>query len=130
MINTIKFNLNMINEFERRYPQMPTDILADIIDTVLNRASSIYFDYDMVQEHQEFCAKCGNCCKGLNCEYFNGRTCDEYGSRFDACKEFPAYDILNETGLVLDCECQLANMLAKMILDEEFQKNLNLLALD
>lgn len=130
MINAVKFNLNMIKKFEERYPQIPTDILVDIVDLVLNRASSIYFDYELVQEHPEFCMKCGKCCKGLNCEHFNGRTCDEYGSRLDACKEFPAYEILNETGLVLDCECQLATKLAEMVLDGEFQKNLDLLSLD
>ena len=130
MINHIKFNLNMIKKFEREYPQIPTDIMVDIIDMVLNRASSLYFDYGLVQEHQEFCIKCGKCCEDLDCEHFNGRTCDDYGSRFDACKEFPAYGILNETGLMLDCECRFANRLAEMILDEEFQKNIGLLYLD
>lgn len=130
MINNIKFNLNMIHEFEKRYPQMPLEILVDIIDVVLNRASDIYFNYGQVQEHPEFCRKCGKCCQTLNCEYFNGKTCDEYESRYDACKEYPSYDLVKETGLILDTDCHFASSLAKMVLDEEFQKNLELLSLD
>ncbi len=130
MINKIKFNLNMIHKFEKNYPQMPIEILVDIIDVVLNRASSIYFNYEQIQEHPEFCIKCGNCCQDLNCEYFNGETCDDYDSRFDACKEFPSYEILNETGLILDCECHFANKLAEMVLNEEFQKNIDMLSIN
>ena len=130
MINSIKFNLNMIHLFEKRYPQMPLEISVDIIDVVLNRASNIYFSYEQVQEHQEFCAKCGKCCQTLDCEYYNGRTCDEYESRYDACKEYTSYELLNDTGLILDCDCHFANSLAEMVLDKEFQKNLKLLALE
>lgn len=53
MINHIRFCLEMIKKFERRYPQIPTDILSDIVDVVLNRAPALYFSYDQVQEHQE-----------------------------------------------------------------------------
>ena len=130
MINDIKFNLKMIHEFEKRYPQMPLEILVDIIDVVLNRASDIYFNYGQVQEHPEFCRKCGKCCQSLNCKYFNGKTCNEYESRYDACKEYPSYDLINEIGLILDPDCHFAISLSKMILDEEFQKNLELLSLD
>ena len=38
MINHIRFSLNMICRYEEKYPQLPTDILVDIIDVVLNRA--------------------------------------------------------------------------------------------
>ena len=43
----------------------------------------------------EFCKKCGACCKQREqpCKYFNGRTCDEYYSRWDVCAEFPYYEI-------------------------------------
>lgn len=120
----------MIHKYEIQYPQIPTDILVDIIDVVLNRAPDIYFTYEQVQIHPEFCIKCGNCCEGLNCDDFNGKTCDDYDSRLDACKEFPWYEIVNESGLVLDCECHFANKLAEMILDEEFEKNYELLCID
>ena len=48
MINHIKFSLLMIKKFEKKYPQIPIDILVDIIDVVLNCASDIYFDYGQV----------------------------------------------------------------------------------
>lgn len=130
MINHIRFCLEMIQKFERRYPQIPTDILSDIVDVVLNRAPALYFSYDQVQEHQELCAKCGNCCRTLNCRYFNGKTCDEHDSRYKACREFPSYDLNNETGLILDCECDFAVRLAETVLEKEFQKNIRLLSLD
>lgn len=130
MINGLKFNLNMIKKFERKYPQIPTEILVDIIDIVLNRASSIYFDYDQIQEHQELCIMCGKCCQGLACKDFNGKTCDAYDSRYDACREYPSYEFLNGSGLILDCECHFANRLAEVVLDDEFQKNLGLLSFD
>lgn len=130
MINHIKFNLNIIKKFEKKYPQIPTDILVDIIDIVLNRASAIYFTYEQVQNHPEFCLKCGNCCQEVDCEYFNGKTCDEYDSRPDACKEFPFYNLTPISGLLLDCECHFASKLAEMVLNNEFQKNIDLFSLD
>lgn len=130
MINHVKFCLNMIQKYEKEYPQLPTDILVDIIDVVLNRAPDNYFTYDQIQENQEFCIKCGNCCKGLACEDFDGKICENYDSRFDACKEFPWYGINLESGLMLDCECNFANRMAEMVLSEEIQKNCDLLSID
>ena len=82
----------------------------------------MYFTYEMVQEFPEFCKQCGMCCVTVDCAYFNGRTCDEYATRFDACTEFPWYDINGETGLILDPNCQFAINLAEMMLDKEFRK--------
>lgn len=127
MNNRIKFNLNMIKKYEEKYPQMPTDILVDIIDFVLNCAPGAYFNFELVQDHQEFCIKCGICCRNIGCSFFNGRTCHDYDSRYHSCKEFPYYEIMDDTGLILDCECHFANRLAEMVLDEEFQKNLDLI---
>ena len=56
---------------------------------------------------------------------FNGKTCDNYISRFDACKEYPFFELNNDSGLMLVCECNFANKLAEMVLDNEFQKNLD-----
>lgn len=130
MINHIKFNLNMIKKFEKKYPQIPLDILVDIIDVVLNRAPDIYFNFEQVQNHPEFCIKCGTCCRNINCKDFNGRTCDDYNSRPHACKEFPYYDLVRHTGLMLDCECHFAIKLAEFVLDDEIQKNLDVFSLD
>lgn len=131
MNNHIKFCLNMIHKYEVEYPQIPTDILADIIDVTLNRAPDNYFTYNQVQEHPEFCNRCGKCCEEIGfCDDFNGKTCEDYEGRFDACREYPWYDINNECGLILDCECHFANRLAEMVLDEEIQKNADLLNLD
>ena len=127
MINHIKFCLGMIHKYEKLYPQMPTEILVDIIDVVLNRAPDNYFTYEQVQEHSELCEMCGKCCEGLACADFNGRTCDGYGSRFDACKEFPWYDINNHTGLMLDCECPFARKLAERELNVDDLDNLNMM---
>ena len=127
MINHIKFSLNMIQKYEKKYPQLPVDILTDIIDTVLNQAPGIYFTYEQVQEHPEFCIKCGKCCETLNCQYFDNKICMGYDSRFEACKEFPWYEINKETGIMLDPDCHFANKLAEMVLDEEIEKNIDLL---
>lgn len=126
MINHIKFNLDMIKIFEEKYPQIPLDILVDIIDVVLNRAPDVYFNFEQVQNHPEFCIKCGQCCQKIGCEYFNGKTCDNYDSRLHACKEFPFYDLIRHMGLMLECECHFANKLAELVLDDELQKNLDL----
>ena len=61
-INPEKFILKMINKFDGKY-NLPHDILVDVIVTVLNDAPDLYFTYDMVQEHPEFCRKCGSCCR-------------------------------------------------------------------
>ncbi len=130
MINHIKFSLNMIKKFEKEYPQIPLDILVDIIDVVLNRAPAIYFNYEQVQNHPEFCIKCGYCCININCKDFNGRTCDDYDSRPDICKEYPFYSLAGYSGLKTDCECHFAIKLAEFVLDDEIQKHLELFALD
>lgn len=130
MINHIKFCLMMIHKYEKIYPELPIDILVDIVDTVLLRAPDSYFTWEQIQDNPEFCRKCGRCCTTLNCQYFNGRTCDEYATRFDACVEFPWYQINNESGLILDPSCKFAVDLADMVLDREFQKNMKLLEVD
>jgi hypothetical protein len=129
MINRLKFSLVMIKRYERLYPQMPTDILTDIIDVVLNRAPDSYFSYEDIQDHPEMCSRCGKCCATLGCRHFNGKTCDGYDSRYDACREFPFYDLNNETGIMLDVECDFALRLAENVLDEDFERNMELLDL-
>ena len=125
-INSLKFLQKFIVKYDRVI-DLPTDIIADIIVTVLLDASERYFTYDMVQEHPEFCKKCGMCCRqrGVECEHFNGRTCNDYAARFNNCAEFPFYDIDGEKGLMLDPACNFAVKLAEMVLDEEMQKELD-----
>jgi len=130
MINSIKFCKDLIDMYIAKYPQLDVEIIVDIIDVVINRASSLYFNYDMVQEHPEFCIECGKCCENLGCSYFDGRHCMNYGSRFDACMEFPAYEINGETGIMTDPECHFACKLAEMVLDEEFERNMELFEID
>ena len=93
MINHLKFCLKMIQHYEKEYPQLPKEIIADIVDEVLNMAPDSYFTWEQVQENPNFCKQCGACCRTLDCKYFNGRTCDEYATRYDACAEFPWYEI-------------------------------------
>lgn len=116
--------------YNEYYPRLSVDIIADIVDVTLNRAPDNYFTWQMVQENAEFCKQCGACCATINCKYFNGRTCDEYATRYDACVEFPFYEINDETGLILDYGCDFSMKLAEMVLDEEFKKNLELLEVD
>lgn len=120
-INQLKFIKFFADKYITKYPELPMDIIADIIITVLVDAPESYFSYDMVQEHPEFCKKCGACCKQREqpCEYFNGRTCDDYYARWDVCAEFPYYEINGEEGLMLDPGCQFALKLAEMQLDKE-----------
>ena len=123
-INQLKFIKFFADKYITEYPELPMDIIADIIITVLVDAPESYFSYDMVQEHPEFCKKCGACCKQRNepCEYFNGRTCDDYYARWDVCAEFPYYEINGEEGLMLDPGCQFALKLAEMQLNKEIKR--------
>ena len=128
-INQLKFIKIFLDKFLVKYSILPIDVIADIVITVLNDAPELYFSYDMVQEHPEFCKKCGACCKqtrlgrgGKPCEYFNGRTCDDYYARFDACAEFPYYEIDGEAGLFLDPGCQFALKLAEMQIEKDIQR--------
>lgn len=125
-INSLKFLQKFIIKYDREI-DLPTDIVADIVATVLLDAPEQYFNYNMVQEHPEFCKKCGMCCRqrGVECEHFNGRTCDDYVARFNNCAEFPFYDIDGERGLLLDPGCQFAMKLAEMVLDKEMQKEVD-----
>lgn len=130
-INSLKFVKIFLDKFTRKYPEVPIDIIADIIGTVLIEAPGYYFTYNLVQEHPEFCKKCGSCCKQRDqpCKYFNGKTCDEYESRFDVCAEFPFYEINGDEGLMLDAGCQFALKLAEMQIEKEIQKNIGILGL-
>lgn len=128
MLNYIKFCKIFCDKYyDKYYPTLSADIIADIIDVTLNRAPDNYFTYEMVQEHPELCKQCGMCCSTIDCEFFNGKTCDEHATRPYACTEFPFYDINRETGLILDPGCQFAMKLAEKVLDEEFEKNIKLL---
>ena len=126
MINHIKFCKIMIDKYCKKYPQLDVEIIADIIDVVLNRAPESYFTYDDVQQNPEFCIKCGKCCEKLGCSYFKGKLCDNYESRYDACKEFPFYTINFDSGIMLDCNCNFSLKLAEMALDNKFKKNIEL----
>lgn len=131
MMNHLRFCKYFCDKYHKKYyPKLSDDIIADIVDTVLNLAPATYFTYDLVQEHPEFCRQCGACCSTIDCRFFNGKTCDEYATRPDACAEFPFYEIGRDAGLTLDPGCQLAMKLAEMVLDEEFKKNLELLGVD
>ena len=121
----------MLDKYHNKYSLfLSDDCIADIISEVLLEAPDMYFTYEMVQEYPEFCAKCGACCKTIDCQYFNGRTCDEYATRFEACAEFPFYEIDYQSGLMLDAGCQLALKLAEKVLDEKFEEELKFLEVD
>jgi len=128
-INSLKFAKIFLDKFHREYPELPSDVIADIIGTVLFEVPDSYFDYNLVQDHSEFCDQCGSCCKQRDqpCRYFNGKTCDEYESRFDVCAEFPYYEINGEEGLMMDPGCKFAIRLAEMQLEKEMKHNIELL---
>lgn len=131
VLNHIKFVKKMLDKYHNIYSNiLSDDCIADIISEVLLEAPDSYFTYEMVQENQEFCAKCGACCQTIDCQYFNGRTCDEYATRFDACMEFPFYEIDYRSGLMLDAGCKFAVRLAEKVLDEKFKKELDFLEVD
>lgn len=133
MLNHLKFCKMFCDSYHKKYHSyLSDDIIADIVDVVLNRAPDNYFIYDMVQEHSELCKQCGMCCSNAICplKCFNGKTCDEYAARPDACAEFPFYEINGYSGLILDPSCQFSVKLAEKVLDEEFKKNLDLLGIE
>ena len=130
MINHLKFCKIMLDKYINKYPEMDIDMVCDIVDTVLNQAPGVYFTWEQVQEYNHCCKKCGMCCATLDCPYFNGRTCDEYATRYEACTEFPWYEINDDTGLILDPNCQFAIKLADMELDKEFKRNMELFEVD
>ena len=126
-INHLKFINKMINKFIRLYPNLSINLIVDIIEEVLIKAPDNYFSYNMVQEHPELCKQCGQCCKNINfkCEHFNGRTCDEYATRYDACAEWPYYHIDTgdfDSGLWLDPHCAMALGLASLRINEKLKE--------
>ena len=130
MINHLRFCKYFCDKYhDKYYPELPDDMIADIVDTTLNQTPGVFFNYEMVQEFPAFCRQCGMCCTTVGCQYFNGRTCDEYATRFDACAEFPWHDIDN-SGLILDPNCQFAMKLAEMVLDREFDRHIKLFEVD
>jgi len=126
-INHLKFIKKMLDKYTLKYPNIGDEMVADIIETVLLQAPDSYFTYNMVQEHPEFCKQCGDCCRTIDCQYFNGKTCNEYETRFDACTEWPFYVIDYNSGLMLDPGCQFAIKLAEMVLDNEFEHYIEML---
>ena len=130
MTNYIKFCLKMIQKHEKEYPDLPTDILVDIIDVTLNRAPALYFTREQVQNHQEFCIMCGKYCKYLDCKYFNGKTCYNHGVHYTFCKDYPLYDLEGNVALALDPKCNFAIKITEIVLDKEIKKNLDLLGVD
>lgn len=128
MIDEEKFVLICLNKFKQEY-NIDEDLIEDIIRQVLIDASNVYFSYDLIQENEDLCIKCGKCCENLNCEYFNGETCDNYEDRYSACKEYPGYDIFDR-GLVWDVSCNFALELAYKIIDDEIKKNMELMGLN
>ena len=130
MINHLRFCKYFCDKYhDKYYPELPDDMIADIVDTTLNQTPGVFFTYGMVQEFPQFCRQCGMCCTTVGCQYFNGRTCDEYATRFDACAEFPWHDVDN-SGLILDPNCQFAMKLAEMVLDREFDRHIKLFEVD
>lgn len=123
-INQLKFINFFLDKFSKKYSELPIDIVSDIIVTVLVDAPETYFSYDMVQEHPEFCKKCGACCSQATCalDCFNGRTCDDYYARPEECAEFPYYYINGEKGLFLDPGCQFALKLAEMQIEKDIKR--------
>lgn len=127
-LNHIKFIKKILDRYhDTCYPTLSDDFIADVVSEVLQEAPDSYFTYDMVQEHPEFCKQCGACCGTIDCQYFNGKTCDEYATRWEACTEFPFYEIDYKAGLMLDPGCHFAMELAKMVLDEKFKGYIELL---
>ena len=118
-----------LDKFTRKYPELPTDIIADIIITVCVDAPGSYFSYDLVQEHPEFCKKCGACCRQALCplDCFNGRTCDDYYGRPEQCAEFPFYSIDGKEGLMLDPGCKFALRLAEQQIEKDIKREIDFL---
>ena len=128
-INHLKFLKILIDHFVNKYPEVPKDIVLDIIVTICLDNPGAYFSYDMIQERSELCIQCGACCRqrGEPCRYFNGRTCDDYGARFDVCAEFPYYQIDDQEGLMLDPGCKFALRLAEQVIDKDIQREIKFL---
>ena len=118
-----------LDKYTKKYPNLPADIVADIVLTICDEAPDSYFSYEMVQERSDLCAKCGACCRqrGDPCRYFNGRTCDDYGARFDVCAEFPFYTIDDKSGLWLDPGCKFALRLADIQIEKEIKRTIDFL---
>lgn len=125
-INHLSFIDKMIKTFIRKYDGiLPTSLILEIIEETLLKYPENFFSYNMVQEHPEFCKQCGACCKSIDCEYFNGKTCDTYVTRPEACAEWPYYEINTgdfDAGLMLDPHCNLALELAIMKLTERLEE--------
>ena len=117
----MKFCQKLIQKYIREYPNLSPDLIADIVDEVIIQVPNMYFNYELIQQHQEFCRKCGVCCRTLNCKYFDGKECLEWVTRPHVCSEFPLYDN-GEVGLSTDRGCRFAVKMAEFVLDKKIQE--------
>ena len=132
-INSLKFMKIFLDKFSKKYKDLlPQDVISAVILTVLDEAPETFFSYDLVQEHSDFCKKCGSCCKQALCPIncFNGRTCDDYYARPEECAEFPYYNINGDAGLWLDPGCQFALKLAEMQIEKDIKREIKFLLED
>ena len=121
MINSMKYCQKLIQKYIREYPNLSPDLIADIVDEVIIQVPNMYFNYELIQQHQEFCRKCGVCCRTLNCKYFDGKECLEWVTRPHVCSEFPLYDN-GEVGLITDPGCRFAVKMAEFVLDKKIKE--------
>lgn len=120
--NHLKFCKIFLDKYSRKYPEWDIDLISDLISEALLEAPNVFFNFELVQDNQDFCKQCGMCCKSMNvqCEYFDGKHCEEHSTRPYYCREFPLREIDDDITLVLDSGCNFALKLAEKVLDERF----------
>ena len=117
----LQFIKHLLKVFYEKYPDLGIDLISDIIEETLIGAPNLFFSRELVQDNADFCIKCGYCCRELECDNFNGKSCNDYENRSKVCRDYPFYEIGFETGISLDVQCNYSVKLAEMVLDKRLK---------
>ena len=117
----LQFVKTLLKTFYNKYPDLGIELISDIIDETLIAAPNIFFNRELVRDNQDLCLKCGFCCRELDCDNFNGKSCNDYKNRSSICRDYPFYEIGFETGISLDVQCNYSVKIAEIVLERRFK---------
>lgn len=100
--------VNFIQEyFSFEYPELPKKYKDEIIKEVLLNNSKYITAEDVMSE--DFCDKCGKCCRDIHCPYFDYETnlCPRHDNQLmDLCRTYPYSGEFGIQPLTLSCRYQ------------------------
>jgi hypothetical protein len=124
--NYLKLLKELLDYYHNKFPDLDTDILADIIEEAIV-TTPIEFTYDYIQS-KDYCIRCGNCCSSMECEHlqhdednYKLYVCDIWKDRWRECRDWPYIDIMNGRGIYLSPECDYIRRLIYEVLDRRLE---------